>query len=111
MPADRLEPVMTLVYDDLPITKGGVHRPDSEVAAWQAAHEPILRIAVWLGPEDKVMTHVDWAPGIQQAETMCKPLPEMAKAVLAVYKTMRQLAEALAAVEEQRRVFEGAPQA
>jgi hypothetical protein len=103
---------MTLVHDDLPMEAGAeVQMPEPEVTAWQKTHAPFVTIQVWLGGDGEAMTHVSWEPSVNAADTMCKPLAEMVRAMAAVHNTVHQIEDALEMVAASKAVLEDAPRA
>lgn len=76
-----------LRHDDLPTVTEG-----EELTAWQAAHEPVVTVRVWLGQGGLTMTHVGWASEIAAiGVTEEMPLVEMATVIAALHGASHKL--------------------
>lgn len=90
---------MTL-HDDLPITHTG---QQPAVDEWQQQHPPLVTVRVWLGPNNMVMSQVEWLGSINaEDEAMLKPLDEMLMAAGGLHSTADRLLAGLAVALQYR---------
>jgi hypothetical protein len=95
--ADRLESVMTSKRkhrhaDMPPIAEGQRVARNPEMDAWQAAHEALVTIRVWLREDGRALTSTTWAADVAAAEPFEKPLEDMLTALVHINRNSAESA-------------------